>query len=70
MTAEDPSQNKRQSTLDGLSPRLRENLGTLDRRILELSDWIERDRREPDKVIAYAQDLRAAVFRAEAIRHG
>jgi hypothetical protein len=57
-------------TLDKLPRRLRENLGTLDRRILELSDWIERDRNEPDKIIAYAQDLRRAVYRAEALRHG
>jgi hypothetical protein len=58
-----------QGTLDSLPLKTRENLGTLDRRILELSDWIERDRNEPDKVVAYAHDLRAAVLRAEAIRH-
>lgn len=56
-------------TLYTLPFRVRENLGRLDRRILELSDWIERDRNEPDKVIAYAQDLRAAVLREEALRH-
>jgi hypothetical protein len=63
------SQATEQSTLASLSRRTRENLGTLDRRIIELSDWIERDRNEPDKVIAYAQDLRHAVLRAEALRH-
>lgn len=39
----------------------------LDRRILELSDWIKRDCREPDKIVAYAQDLRAAILRERAM---
>lgn len=58
------------STLDGLPLKLRENLGTLDRRILEIADWIERDRREPDKVLIYVHELRQAVYAAERIRHG
>jgi hypothetical protein len=55
------------TTYDSLPLTVKENLGTLDRRILELSDWIERDRREPDKIILYAQQLRAAVLRVEAL---
>jgi hypothetical protein len=65
-----PSPSDRQSTFDGLSPRLRENLTALERRILELSDLIERDRREPGKVTGHVLELRAAVFRAEASRRG
>jgi hypothetical protein len=65
-----PSPSDRQSTFDGLSPRLRENLTALDRRILELSDLIELDCCEPGKVIGYVLELRAAVYRAEASRRG
>lgn len=57
-------------TLDKLPLKLRENLGTFDRRVLELSDWIERDRREPDKVLIYVHELRQAVYTAERMRHG
>lgn len=32
-------------------------------RLAKLADWIERDRREPDKVLAYAQDIRSVLAR-------
>ena len=58
------------TAFDKLTPRQRERLTTLERRALQLADWIERDRNEPDKVIAYAQDLRREVWKWNEVRHG
>lgn len=57
------------NTLNNIPIQIRENLGALDRRILELSDWIERDRREPDKILTYAHQLRNAVLKASIEHH-
>lgn len=56
------------SHFDSLTQRQRENLTALERRALQLADWLERDRNEPDKVIAYAQDLRRATWIANDAR--
>lgn len=45
------------------SDHLREAL----KRVGRLAAWIERDRREPDKMLLYAADLRSTIARADAL---
>jgi len=54
------SRVQRAAELEAEVERLRE-------RAVKLAEWIERDRREPDKVLMYANDLRALA--GERARH-
>lgn len=51
-----------------LTTEQRQNLTSYEFRVLQIAEWLERDKREPDKVLMYAQELYSATWRANALR--